>query len=224
MSAPAAVVLAAGRGTRMRPVSDRWPKAILPIDGRPVVVALAHQLAAAGCGELVVVTGHLAEQVEALVAPLPYPVRFVRQPEPLGSADAVARAEACPPYVVVAADTLFAAGDLARVVAAAAAGVDGALAVREAPGEGTVRVCDGRVDRVVEPGGPTGWTGAPLWVVGEAVHRRLDPLPGLPPHELAAAVQLAIDSGSEVSAILVGRTRGITDPVDLVRENHSYLR
>lgn len=224
MSAPAAVVLAAGLGTRMRPVSDHWPKPVLPIDGRPVVVTLAHELAAAGCGELVVVTGHLAEQVEELVAPLPYPVRFVRQPDPLGSADAVARAEAVPPYLVVAADTLFADGDLARLVAAAATGVGGALAVRRTPGEGSVRVRDGRVVRAVEPGGPTGWTGAPLWLVGEPVHRRLDPLPGRRPHELAAAAQLAIDSGSEVSAILVGGTRGITDPVDLVRENHPYLR
>jgi NDP-sugar pyrophosphorylase family protein len=224
VSAPGAVVLAAGLGTRMRPVSDRWPKPVLPIDGRPVVVTLVHQLAAAGCGEIVVVTGHLAEQVEELVAPLPYPVRFARQPDPLGSADAVARAEASPPYLVVAADTLFAGGDLARVAGAAAAGVDGALAVRQTPGEGSVRVRDGAVVRVVDPNGPTGWTGAPLWVVGEPVHRRLDPLPGRPPHELAGAAQLAVDSGSQVSAILVGRTRGITDPVDLVRENHPYLR
>jgi bifunctional UDP-N-acetylglucosamine pyrophosphorylase/glucosamine-1-phosphate N-acetyltransferase len=217
-------VIAAGRGTRMRPVSDRWPKPVLPIDGRPVVVTLVHALAAAGCGEIVVVTGHLAEQVEELVAPLPYPVRFARQPEPLGSADAVVRARARPPYVVVAADMLFADGDLARAVAAAGAGVAGALAVRRTPGEGSVRVRDGRVARVVVKDGPTGWTGVPLWVVGESVHRRLDPLPGRPPHELAAAAQLAVDSGAEVSAILVGRTRGITDPVDLVRENHPYLR
>jgi bifunctional UDP-N-acetylglucosamine pyrophosphorylase/glucosamine-1-phosphate N-acetyltransferase len=224
VTAPAAVVIAAGRGTRMRPVSDRWPKPVLPIDGRPVVVTLVHALAAAGCGEIVVVTGHLAEQVEELVAPLPYPVRFARQPEPLGSADAVVRARARPPYVVVAADMLFADGDLARAVAAAGAGVAGALAVRRTPGEGSVRVRDGRVARVVVKDGPTGWTGVPLWVVGEPVHRRLDPLPGRPPHELAAAAQLAVDSGAEVSAILVGRTRGITDPVDLVRENHPYLR
>ena len=102
--------MAAGEGRRLRPITERWPKPILPIDGRPVVVTLVHELAAAGCGPIVVVTGHLAEQVEELLEPLPYDVRFVRQPPGLGSADAVARAEATPPYVVTAADTVYADG------------------------------------------------------------------------------------------------------------------
>ena len=38
-----AVVLAAGLGTRLRPLSERWAKPILPIDGRPVIVSLLHQ-------------------------------------------------------------------------------------------------------------------------------------------------------------------------------------
>ena len=113
--------MAAGEGRRLRPITERWPKPILPIDGRPVVVTLVHELAAAGCGPIVVVTGHLAEQVEELLEPLPYDVRFVRQPPGLGSADAVARAEATPPYVVTAADTVYAEGDLARFAAEGAA-------------------------------------------------------------------------------------------------------
>lgn len=216
-----AVVLAAGLGTRLRPITERWPKAVLPIDGRPVVVTLLHELAAAGCAPITVVTGHLAEQVEALVAPLPYDVRLVRQPEPLGSADAVARARPEPPYLVVAADTRFAGGDVARF-ARESAGADGALALR--PGPGGVRV---RGDRVVEVLGQVsedGATAAPLWLVGAAVHARLDPLPGRPPYELARVVQDAIDGGAHVAAIQVGRTRGLTDPVDLVRENVPYLR
>lgn len=91
-----AVVMAAGEGLRLRPLTEHWPKPVLPIDGRPVVVRLVHELAAAGCAQIVVVTGHLAEQVEALLAPLPYDLRFVRQPRGRGSADAVKRAEATP--------------------------------------------------------------------------------------------------------------------------------
>jgi len=56
--------MAAGEGRRLRPLTERWPKPVLPIDGRPVVVTLAHELARAGCERIVVVTGHLAEQVE----------------------------------------------------------------------------------------------------------------------------------------------------------------
>ena len=58
-----AVVMAAGEGSRLRPLSDRWPKPVLPIDGRPVIATLLRELAAAGCTFVVVVTGHLAEQV-----------------------------------------------------------------------------------------------------------------------------------------------------------------
>lgn len=218
--------MAAGLGTRLKPLTERWAKPILPIDGVPVVVTLVHELAAAGCTAIAVVTGHLGEQVEELLRPLPYPLRFVEQPEALGSADAVARAGATPPYLVAAADTRFADGDVARF-AAEAAGADGAIAVRLQPGrpEHTrVHVEGGRIVRVNVPGAPGAWTGAPLWYVGAAVERRLHPLPGSPPFELGDVFQLAIDDGATVSAIQVRRTRDLTSPVDLVRENFPYLR
>jgi CTP:molybdopterin cytidylyltransferase MocA len=195
--------MAAGEGTRLRPITERWPKPVLPIDGKPVVVTLVHDLAAAGCERIVVVTGHLAEQVEALLEPLPYDIRFVRQPPGQGSADAVQRAHATPPYLVVAADTVFGEGDLVRF-ARAGARLDGAIAVHRTP--------EGRDER------------PPLWLVGEPVHRFLDPLPGKAPYELQRVFRNAADAGAEVSAIQVGRTRDLTDPADLVRENFPYLR
>jgi NDP-sugar pyrophosphorylase family protein len=190
--------MAAGEGRRLRPITERWPKPVLPIDGKPVVVTLVHDLARAGCEPIVVVTGHLAEQVEALLQPLPYEIRFVRQPPGQGSADAVLRAQATPPYLVSAADTLYTAGDLGRF-AAAAEGLDGAYAVH-----GEVR--------------------PPLWYFGTAVTQHLDPRPGRPPYELQDVFRLAVDAGAKVSAIQVGRTRDLTSSVDLVRENFGYLR
>ena len=62
-----AVVMAAGEGRRLRPLTERWPKPILPIDGKPVIATLLRELAGAGIGAATVVTGHLAEQVEELV-------------------------------------------------------------------------------------------------------------------------------------------------------------
>ncbi len=218
--------MAAGEGTRLRPLTEHWPKPVLPIDGRPVVVTLVHELAAAGCSPIAVVTGHLGLQVEALLEPLPYQLRFVTQPERLGSADAVARARATAPYLVVAADTRFADGDLARF-AAAVDGLHGAIAVRRQPGRPAatqVELEDGRIVRVKGAHGTDGWTAAPLWYVGPSVARYLEPLPGSPPYELADVFQAAIDAGASVSAIQVGRTRDLTTPADLVRENFDYLR
>src|ERR671932_1120900 len=90
-----AIVMAAGEGSRLRPLSDVWPKPVLPIDGRPVIGTLLRELAASGIESVHVVTGHLAEQVESLVGDgrgFGVAVRFVRQREPVGSADAVLRA------------------------------------------------------------------------------------------------------------------------------------
>jgi CTP:molybdopterin cytidylyltransferase MocA len=189
--------MAAGEGTRLRPITEHWPKPVLPIDGKPVVVTLVHALAAAGCERIVVVTGHLAEQVEALLAPLPYAIEFVRQPPGQGSADAALRAQGRPPYLVVAADNVFAEGDLARF-AHEGAGADGAIAQH-----GDAR--------------------KPLWLVGEWVHRFLDPLPGQPPYELQDVFANAVDDGAHVAAVQIGRTRDLTTPVDLVRQNVPYL-
>jgi NDP-sugar pyrophosphorylase family protein len=218
--------MAAGLGSRLAPLTDRWPKPVLPIDGRPVVVTLVHELAAAGIDRFAIVTGHLAGQVEALLAPLPYRFRFIPQPTPLGSADAVERAKVAAPFIVAAADTRFADGDVGRFVSAVD-GADGAVAVRRQPGRPAytrIEVVDGRVQRVVAPDADTDLSAAPLWLIGSRVEPFLRPLPGKPPRELADVLQLAIDAGAHVSAIQVGPTRDLTSPADLVRENFPYLR
>jgi NDP-sugar pyrophosphorylase family protein len=195
-----AVVLAAGQGRRLRPLTERWPKPVLPIDGRPLIGSLARELAAAGFAEATVVTGHLAERVEELLgdgSAFGLELCYVRQPRPDGSADAVrcaVEAGVAPPLLVVGADKLFRPGDLGRFADTfAASGAPAALAFAE---------------------GET----IPLWGLTEEVTRRLPGLPG-PPHELLMAVE-----GLEVAEIQIGKTRDLTDPLDLVRENFPYLR
>lgn len=59
-----AMILAAGRGERMRPLTDRVPKPLLPVGGRPLITHLIERLASAGLTDLVVNVSHLAAQVE----------------------------------------------------------------------------------------------------------------------------------------------------------------
>lgn len=217
-----AVVIAAGLGTRLRPLTERYAKPVLPIDGQPVVARLLRDLAAAGCGRATVVTGHLAEQVEALLGDgggFGVEVRYVRQPEPDGSADAVRRAGEEPPYLVAAADTVFPAGAISQVAARALPA--GAIAVRRLPDRVPVRVREGLVERVRDLDGPGPLSGAPLWVVGRPVHERLC-LDGRP-WELGNAFQAAIDAGKEIAAIEIGETRDLTTPFDLLHANFPYL-
>jgi MurNAc alpha-1-phosphate uridylyltransferase len=60
-----AMILAAGRGNRMRPLTDRTPKPLLPAGGRPLIEHQILKLEAAGFRELVINHAHLGEQIEA---------------------------------------------------------------------------------------------------------------------------------------------------------------
>jgi dTDP-glucose pyrophosphorylase len=225
--------MAAGEGTRLRPLTKRWPKPVLPIDGRPVLAVLLRELAAAGCARVWLVAGHLAEQVEELAgdgSAFGVDVRRVRQPEALGSADAVRRAldeGARPPVLVSAADTVFAHGDVGRFAQEfAASGAAGAVAVRTdpepGPGRKGVRRSGSKLVRLWDDDPGSVWTPAPLWGLGPPVVERL--CLDRPPYELGNAYQSAIDAGERVIAIEIGKTRDLTYPLDLVEENFPYLR
>jgi N-acetyl-alpha-D-muramate 1-phosphate uridylyltransferase len=60
-----AMILAAGRGERLRPLSDRLPKALAPAGGRPLVAWLLERLAGAGFRDVVINVSHLGAQIEA---------------------------------------------------------------------------------------------------------------------------------------------------------------
>ncbi|MDD2472201.1 MAG: sugar phosphate nucleotidyltransferase, partial [Dehalococcoidales bacterium] len=59
-----AVILAAGEGSRMRPLTDVRPKVMLPVANKPIIEHLFNILVDAGVKEIVVVTGYQASQLE----------------------------------------------------------------------------------------------------------------------------------------------------------------
>lgn len=209
--------MAAGEGLRLRPITERWPKPVLPIDGRPVIATLLRQLADEDFGPVTVVTGYLAEEVEELLYGID--VRFARQPRADGSLDAVRRALAAGaqlPALVTAADTAFQPGAPSGVAAVGGP----AIAYRADPRKARLELEDGLVRRVVADDPELPFSSAPLWLLTEVID--LDGLPG-PPFELSAAFQRAIDAGTEVAGVEIGPTRDLTEPADLVRENFPYL-
>ena len=229
-----AVVMAAGEGSRLRPLTERWPKPILPIDGRPVIATLLRELRAAGIRRTFVVTGHLAEQVELLVgngSGFGLEITFVRQPGVLGSADTVRRSLAAgaeAPLLVTAADTVYSVGDVRRFVEAfGASGAAGAMAGRSDPPpvphhRDGLRIVDGRVVKLVDNDPANRLGSAPLWMLGPELLPFLDELSG-PPFELADVFLRALESDQPIAGIEIGRTRDLTFPVDLVKENVPYL-
>jgi MurNAc alpha-1-phosphate uridylyltransferase len=61
------MILAAGRGERMRPLTDRTPKPLLPVAGKPLIIWHLERLARGGFHEVVINHAHLGDQIEALL-------------------------------------------------------------------------------------------------------------------------------------------------------------
>ena len=87
-----AVILAAGRGRRLRPLTDTRPKALLPLGVQTVLDRLCTQVAP-HVDRIVIITSYLGGQIEDHVgaAAKDTPVVYVEQPERRGTADALAQ-------------------------------------------------------------------------------------------------------------------------------------
>lgn len=97
MSRRLGIVLAGGRGSRLRPITDRCPKPLLPIAGEPLLAIQLRRLAAAGITDVAVATGYLAEQFEAAFGDgsgLGVRCVYSREREPLGTGGALIAAAA----------------------------------------------------------------------------------------------------------------------------------
>lgn len=79
-----AMILAAGRGERMRPLTDHTPKSMLPVKGKPLIQWHLESLAKAGIQHVVINLAHLGEQIAQHVhdgRALGLQVRYSREPE-----------------------------------------------------------------------------------------------------------------------------------------------
>ena len=58
-----AMIFAAGLGTRLKPLTDHMPKALVPVAGKPMLEHVIQKLIAAGCDEIVINVHHFADQI-----------------------------------------------------------------------------------------------------------------------------------------------------------------
>lgn len=109
-----AVILSAGQGSRLSPLTDDRPKCLLPVGGDTILACQIKELAACGINDFVVVAGYCAERVEAELARLRsryLSVRTLFNPfyhvaDNLGSCW-IAREEMTEDFILVNGDTLF---------------------------------------------------------------------------------------------------------------------
>ena len=90
-----AMILAAGLGTRMRPLTDHCPKPLLEVGGKPLVVHHIEKLVAAGVTDIVINISHLGEMIEACLgdgARWAARITYSREPVPLETAGGILQA------------------------------------------------------------------------------------------------------------------------------------
>lgn len=105
-----AVLLAAGHGTRLAPLTDHVPKILVEIAGEPLLARQLRYLAAQGMTDVAINLHHLAEQVRGFLAAadVPLSVHVFDEPELLGTAGALGpmRAFLDEPFVLLYGDVV----------------------------------------------------------------------------------------------------------------------
>jgi len=228
-----AVILAAGRGTRMGALTASTPKPLLRLRGRPIIEHILLGLRDAGVRDAVIVTGYLGEQLEAALGDgrrLHMRFTYRRQTHPDGTARALLLARDAlqdEPFLLSWGDIVVAPRTYADLVATFAAHpCDALLTVNpvDDPWRGAAVYVDDalRVTRLVEkpPRGAshTRWNNAGLFVFSPHI---LDYAAQLRPslrgeYELPQALSAMVDDGGLVRALPVrGFWSDLGTPEDL---------
>jgi len=146
------IIPLAGLGTRLRPHTLIHPKPLIAVAGKPMLDHIIDRLRGMPIAEVIFITGHLGEQIDAWAARnCPFPWRSVVQTELRGQAHAIALARDLihRPLLIIFADTIFDA-DIERL---STTPDDGVLFVREVEDPrrfGVAVVEQGRIVRLVE--------------------------------------------------------------------------
>jgi NDP-sugar pyrophosphorylase family protein len=105
-----AIILAGGAGMRLRPYTTVLPKPLMPVGDRPVLDVVIRQLSHYEFDRVTIVTGHLAELIEAFFGDggrYGVPIDYFREDEPLGTVGALALIDALnEPFLVMNGDIL----------------------------------------------------------------------------------------------------------------------
>lgn len=111
------VVLAAGKGVRMLPLTENIPKVLVEVNGKPFLYYLLKNLEKAGFSEFGLIVGYKKEKVADFVRKYKFNAKLIEQKEQLGTADAVNKAKDFTNgenFIVVSGDNFFDAKDMAK--------------------------------------------------------------------------------------------------------------
>jgi NDP-sugar pyrophosphorylase family protein len=229
-----AVILAAGKGSRMGSITQETPKPMLPIHGKPMLEHILEHLTAAGIERFFIVVGYHGELIEKHFRDRRACIEFWRQ-EPVNGTGAAARLArgfaSDQPFLLTYGDILCDACEYARCSETlqqypSAAAVLAVKAVPDPWQGAAVYETDGRVRRIVEKpakgSSTTHWNSAGFYAFRPLVFDYLDRIAPSPRHEyeLTSALDMMLEDGLElrISEVL-GEWRDVGRPEDLQAMN-----
>jgi NDP-sugar pyrophosphorylase family protein len=245
-----AVVLAAGRGKRLRHLTDGRSKAMLPIAGKPMVERVLEMLSRGGVERFIVVAHPDDDSLIGLFSRPPWAsrIQLAYQEQRLGMAHAIecavplVREGDAPAFVLASCDNLYPEGHVAALIARQREDeMDAALTLlwvqpEQASATAVVVLRDGWVTKIIEKPRPEELPsydgraealGAPaLYVLSNRV---LDYLPRVlysprGEREFPDALRLLIEDRGRVGGLAVRERVTLTCPADLLAINHYFLR
>jgi len=234
-----AVVLAAGKGTRMRGLCDERPKPIMPLANRPALSLTIERLAEAGIKDVLVIVGHRPEKIKETLARRPIPgvnISYEVQKGLNGTGEATMIAEGFvggDAFVLTFGDVVAHSENYARAIKAFEQGADGVLStydIGRAVKVGAVFVENNCVARIIERPGPDEagpLVSAGLFIFPPQIFEATRDLPPAPSgeHELTGGIQKLVDAGCKLRAMpITGFWSNLTDPDALLEANEHVER
>ena len=234
------VILAAGKGSRLHPITTTRSKAMLPILGRPIVERVMESISIHGINDFVLVTSSEDKEIVQYFEQecgLPVSIQFVFQEQRLGMADALRQAAPLihEAFILSACDNLVNADHVAALIQRFnQPDAHAALTLMEIPPSqlgktGIVDMKAGYVTRIIEKPppeeAPTNIASLPLYIFPPRI---LDFLPEVKPsprgeYELQDAIQMLIDRVGNVAGVFIESRLTLTGPEDLLAINRHYL-
>lgn len=152
-----AIILAAGEGKRLRPITNDIPKALVEVNGRPILEIILEQLRTVGVDEAIIIVHHKKEKIEQKIGNecKGIKITYCYQPEMLGDGHAITFAK---PYLkqdkflTIACDSLFPTEHLKKLLEHDSDGVMTACEVKYEAAKrfGVLLTEDKKVKQIIE--------------------------------------------------------------------------
>jgi len=215
-----AVILAAGEGKRLRPLTRSMPKALIPVGNKPIIGYVIESLIESGIHDIIVVTGYRKEHVIRYLNTIDTDVKVVTQKKQIGTADAMnaAKDEIKGEFLVLPGDNYINSESIRRIK-----NNTNAILVKEhnyPSNFGVAIIKEGVLEQLVEKPrlAPTHTVSTGIYSFSQSVFERVMP------NKIPDLIMGMVHDGIKIKAVHADDWQDAIYPWDLLRLNSHMLK